>query len=119
MTWATFLAAFAAALLSGLGVGSAGLFVTYLVFVKKLSQIAAQGLNLVFYLCSSAAALAVHLFRTPLLVRCALFLIPFGLIGSFVGARFATALPQALLRRMFGILLIATGAVGLLSRRQK
>ena len=114
----TFLVAFCVAALSGMGVGGAGLLVTFLVFVKKAPQIAAQGANLVFYLFSSLAALAVHLFRTPLLFRCALFLIPFGLVGGFFGTRLALFLPQALLRRLFGALLIAVGAFGLFSRKK-
>ena len=111
--------AFCAAVLSGLGVGSAGLFAAYLVFVKKMPQIAAQGLNLLFFLFSSAAALAVHIFRTPLLYKCLLFLIPFGLLGSFFGAYLAAVLPQALLRRLFGVFLILSGALALFARKKE
>ena len=117
--WLTAAVAFCVAVLSGLGVGGAGLFVTYLVFARKTPQLAAQGLNLLFFLFSSASALAVHIFRTPLLYKCLLFLIPFGLVGSFCGAYLAVLLPQALLRRLFGVLLILSGALALFSRKKE
>ena len=116
--WLTAAVAFCVAVLSGLGVGGAGLLVTYLVFVKKTPQLAAQGLNLLFFLFSSTAALTVHIFRTPLLYKCLLFLIPFGLLGSFCGAYLAVLLPQALLRRLFGVLLILSGALALFARKK-
>lgn len=108
--------AFFIAILSGLGVGSAGLLVTWLTVVEKLPQITAQGINLIFFIFSSGAALAVHVFRTPLLWQSLPLLLVAGICGSFLGASLATVLPQVLLRRIFGYMLIATGAVGLLKK---
>lgn len=115
----TVLITFFVALLSGLGVGSAGLLVTWLTLVEKSPQITAQGINLLFFLFSSGAALLVHVFRTPLLWRCIFLLIPLGILGSLCGVWLATVLPQALLRRLFGILLIASGAIGLFGKRKR
>ena len=105
---------FLIAILSGLGIGSAGLYVMWLSFAEELPQIVAQGTNLLFFICSSGAALTVHVFRTPLLWKSILPLIVMGLVGSVLGVSLAGVLPQALLRRLFGILLIITGAMGLL-----
>lgn len=110
---------FLVAVLSGLGVGSAGLLVTWLVFVEKVPQITAQGLNLLFFLFSSGAALLLHTLRTPLLWKSLLFLIPAGILGSLLGVRLASALPQELLRRLFGVLLILAGGSGLFSKGKK
>ena len=107
------------ATLSGLGVGSAGLLVTFLVLVRNVPQITAQSSNLVFFLFSSGAALLIHAFRTPLLGKMLLFLIPTGLIGSLLGVSLAGLLPEVLLRRLFGILLILLGSLGLLPRKKK
>ena len=107
------------AVLSGLGVGSAGLLVVYLTLVQQLPQLAAQGLNLLFFLFASGAALTVHAFRTKLLFGCILLLLPGGILGSLWGAGLAHALPEALLRRLFGGLLIASGAIGLFRRRKR
>lgn len=105
--------AFGVAVLSGLGVGSAGLLVAYLTAVAGMPQHVAQGTNLAFFLFASGAALLVHMRRTPLPVGCILLLLPGGLLGSYLGAVLAYAVPQDLLRQLFGVFLILTGIYGL------
>ena len=114
--WQTSVVTFLVATLSGLGVGSAGLLVVWHTVFENVPQLMAQGQNLVFFILSSGAALLCHLFRTPPLLACLLFLIPFGIIGSFVGFSLTTVLPAALLRRSFGSMLIVSGALGLFKR---
>ena len=104
---------FLLSVLSGLGVGSAGLLVAWLTLLCDTPQLTAQGINLVFFIFSAGAALAVHAFRTPLLWQFLFFLIPAGLLGSLLGTALATVLPQALLRRLFGLMLTAAGVMGL------
>lgn len=111
--WLTALITFLVAVLSGLGVGSAGLLVTWLTLVEKAPQLTAQGINLVFFIFSAGAGLAVHVFRTPLLWKSILWLLPTALLGSLFGTALAAALPQALLRRLFGYMLILSGGAGL------
>ena len=117
--WLLSLISFGVAILSGLGVGSAGLLVVYLTAIEHQAQLTAQGLNLVFFLFSSGAALSVHLLRTPLLFGCILLLLPGGVAGSLFGTALAHRLPEALLRRLFGFLLILSGAFGLFRAKQK
>ena len=112
------LVAFLVAVLSGLGVGSAGLLVVFMTTAMQMPQLTAQGLNLIFFLFSSGAALTVHLLRTPLLFGCVLLLLPGGFLGSYLGAVLAHAIPQALLRRLFGGLLIVAGLSGLLGKKK-
>ena len=114
----TILVSFAVALLAGMGVGSAGLLVLFLTFVQGVSQIEAQGVNLLFFLCASGAALLVHLFRTPPLWGLLLLLIPAGLLGAWGGTALALYLPQALLRKLFGWFLILSGTLGLFGKKK-
>ena len=116
--WLMAIVSFLVAILSGLGVGSAGVLVVYLTFAEQVPQLMAQGLNLFFFLFSSGAALLLHLTRTPLLFGCILLLLPGGIFGSFFGTRLAAFLPEDLLRRLFGALLITSGAAGLLRQRK-
>ena len=109
--------ALAVAVLSGLGVGSAGLLVVYLSLVMELPQLMAQGLNLFFFLFASATALCLHLTRTPVLGGCLVLLLLGGLPSAFFATRLAVFLPQELLRRLFGLFLIASGALGLFKKR--
>jgi uncharacterized membrane protein YfcA len=116
--WLTLSVAFAIAVLSGLGVGSAGLFVVYLTMVEHLPQLTAQGLNLMFFLFSSGAALTVHLARTKLPYGCILLLLLGGIPGSLAGAALAHAVSEDLLRRLFGGLLIVAGLSGLFGNKK-
>ena len=55
------IASFLIALLTGMGVGSGGIFVVYLTLLHGVEQLAAQGLNLYFFIFSTAAASIIHL----------------------------------------------------------
>ncbi|MBE6604251.1 MAG: sulfite exporter TauE/SafE family protein [Ruminococcaceae bacterium] len=103
--------------LSGMGVGSAGLLVTWLTVACDAPQLMAQGINLIYFIFSAGAALVLHVFRTPLLWKCLLFLLPAGILGSLLGARLALRLPEELLRRLFGWALILIGSTGLLRHK--
>ena len=112
-TWITIAAAFVAGALSGLGVGSAGLFVLYLTFALQMDQISAQGVNLVFFLLSAGASLLLHIKKRPipwvvvgLLVVCA---IP----GSVLGTYLVSVLDRNLIRRLFGVMLVVSGSMAL------
>ena len=116
--WLTVAMALGVAILSGLGVGSAGLLVVYLTLVKHLPQLAAQGLNLVFFLFASGAALWVHALHIKLPRGYILPLLLGGIPGCLLGAAWAHVLPAHLLKSLFALLLIASGAVGLLRRKK-
>ncbi|MBQ7337500.1 MAG: TSUP family transporter [Clostridia bacterium] len=111
------LAALLIAVLSGMGVGSGGLLVLYLTAVRDTPQIAAQGLNLLFFIFASAASLCIHLTRrhTPALL--VMTLAVGGLLGSLLGTRLAIGLPEAWVSRLFGLFLVSAGLLAF--RRSK
>ena len=111
-------AAFATAMLAGMGVGGGGLLVLYLAFFSALSQQEAQGVNLLCFLCSAGAGLAVHLKKRKL---------RFPVLALFAGAALLTAIPgsilagkiaSSLLRRLFGALMAAGGLWSLFSGKE-
>ena len=57
------------AILSGLGVGSGGLFVIWLTMVEGVGSIEARGMNLLFFVFSATSALLFHLIRRRIRVR--------------------------------------------------
>ena len=58
--------AFIIAVIVGMGIGGGGFFVIYLTLCLGYNQIIAQGTNLLFFLISALASLAVHARRRRL-----------------------------------------------------
>ncbi len=115
----TLLIAFGIALLSGLGVGGGGLFVIYLTLAADVPQLTAQGMNLLFFLFSASGAVAVHLFRRHIHGTAVLCMIVFAVLGALLGVSLSHALPNDILRKLFGTMLIITGVSALLKKKNK
>lgn len=109
----TVIASFVLAALSGMGVGGGGLFVVFLALFSDLPQITIQGINLLFFIFSAGAAVLVHLSKRKIFGRAVLTMITVGILGSLAGSALTGVLPAHLLRRLFGILLVATGMMGI------
>ena len=114
----TLRAAFLSAVLSGLGIGSAGIFVLYLTLIAGYAQPEAQALNLLFFLLSAGAALLLHIRERRIPVRVVLFLVVCAIPGALIGSYLARVLDAGLLRKLFGGMLVVTGLPSLLSRRR-
>lgn len=106
-----------AAVLSGLGVGSGGLLVIWLTLVENYPQLTSQGLNLLFFLFSSGAAMIFHLTHRKIYFEAVAVLVAFGLAGSLAGSLLSGIIGGELTRRIFGIMLIISGMLSL--RTQK
>ncbi len=117
--FATLIAAFVAAILSGLGIGSAGLFVLYLTLIAGYSQPEAQALNLMFFILSAGAALLLHVRERKIPWRVVLFLIACAIPGALVGSFLVRALNATIIRKLFGGMLVVTGIPTLLSGKRK
>ena len=95
-----------------MGMGSGGLLVVYMRLLGGESQLALQSLNLMFFIFSSGASLAVHLPRRRIYGGALVLMALFGIIGAVLGSAAAIALDGEILRRIFGYMLIATGGFG-------
>ena len=103
------LATFAAAILSGMGVGSAGLFILYLTLVAGYPQPQAQALNLLFFILSAGSAMLCHARTRRIPKKLAALLILCALPGSVLGNHLVNILDADLIRKLFGGMLIVTG----------
>lgn len=119
MDWITVAAAFLIAILSGMGVGSAGLLVVYLTVVLDVSQLTAQGINLLFFLFAASAALCVHILRRHIPFSRVILAALAGMLGALPGVWTAEILPQNLVRILFGMLLIFAGIRSFFSKSDK
>ena len=101
------------ALLSGMGVGSAGLLVVWLTMTGSVSQPVAQALNLYFFMFSSAASLPVHLRRRKIFPTAAALMIVAGTAGAVAGSVLSAHVDHSILRRLFGGMLVFCGTASL------
>ena len=102
-----------AAVFSGLGVGSGGLLVIYLTMLGEYDQITAQGLNLLFFLFSSGAAMLYHLMHRKLNYGVIMMLVSFGLVGAALGAALLNIFGGDFVRKIFGVMLIISGILAM------
>ena len=107
-----FLAGFA----GGLGVGGGGILLLYLTAFTETNQLSAQGINLVFFLPTAAAALFLHFKNGFVKWKTALLAVVFGIPAVFFGFFIAKSIDEGFLRLGFALLLLFIGLKELLRK---
>ena len=110
------LAGAACGVLSGFGIGGGSLLLIYMTSIAGMAQSAAQGVNLIYFLPTSSAALVSHAKNGLIEKKALLWAVPPGMIASLAAAWAATAMDPGLLRRLFGIFLLVIGVRMLLKK---
>lgn len=102
--------------LSGCGIGGGSLLLIYMTAVAGLGQAEAQGINLIYFIPTSAAALVSH-FKNRLVNTTALIwaAIP-GCAVSLAASIAATCMDSAVLKKLFGAFLVVSGVRMLLRK---
>ncbi len=96
-------------ILSGFGIGGGSLLLIYMTSFAGVPQDLAQGVNLLYFLPTAAAALPTH-FKDGNIEKAALLpAIAAGLAGTALAAWAATALDVESLRKCFGAFLLIVG----------
>ena len=109
--------AFIIAILSGLGIGSGGLFLIWLSSVVGVDPLTARGMNLLFFVFSASAALVINIKDKRILPKDLILPTIPALLGALVGLRIGGAMNAELLRRIFGIILVFSGARAFVGKR--
>jgi uncharacterized membrane protein YfcA len=100
-----------------LGIGGAIIMIPALVFFMGFSQQMAQGTSLAVMLPPIGILAAYNYYKAGQVnIRFAIILAVAFLIGSYFGSKFALTLPQPLLKKIFGVLLLLVAAKMLLSK---
>lgn len=100
------LAGAAAGALGAMGLGGGGVLLLWLA-LSGVEQLAAQGINLTFFLPVGAVGVWMHWRAGLIQPRAALPMAAGGLIGLAAGVALAGRLPGALLSKLFGALVAA------------
>ena len=97
------------AALSGLGVGSGGLFVIFLTSFLHFSPTDARVTNLLFFIISSLGAFIVHSMRGKIRYKIVFFVSVIGAFGTVLGTVAGSMIGDSLLKFSFGSLLLFSG----------
>lgn len=96
-------------IISGMGIGGGTILIPSLVLFSGLSQIQAQGINLVVFLPISIVAIITHKKQGNLEFQYIKTIIIGGVISALVGSLIAVKINEDMLRKFFGIFLMAIG----------
>jgi uncharacterized membrane protein YfcA len=100
-----------------LGIGGAIIMVPALVFILGFSQHMAQGTSLAVMLPPIGIIATYNYWKAgEVNLKYALILAVAFLLGSYFGSKFALTIPQNVLKKIFGILLLLVAAKMLLSK---
>lgn len=103
------LCGFGAAIISAWGIGGGTLLLLVMTLFLGVDQRTAQGINLLFFLPTALSALICHTKNGFLDKPTLKAAVPFAVAAALFGAWLATTLDVELLRRPFGIYLLASG----------
>ncbi len=100
-----------------LGIGGAIIMIPAMVFLLGISQQTAQGTSLAVMLPPVGILAAYNYYKAGQVnIKFAIVLAVFFIVGSYFGSKIALNLPQAALKKIFGILLLLVAARMLLSK---
>lgn len=100
-----------------LGIGGAIIMIPALVYLLGVSQLTAQGTSLAVMLPPIGIIAAYNYYKAgEVNIRFAIILAICFLIGSYFGSKLSLTIPQALLKKIFGVLLLLVAAKMLFSK---
>lgn len=108
--------------LMGLGIGGGGLYIVYLTLWHGVEASVARGTNLLFFILTSVASMAIHLRKRKIFPIQVLVLVLFGSLGSLIFANFSNILDPEIPKKVLGSVLILMGGLCIWSvfdRREK
>lgn len=108
----------AAGIISGMGIGGGAILIPALVFFVNPEQHIAQSVNLLFFIPTAAVALAIHIKKRNIDFKTGLPILLFGLAGAVLGSKLALALDGGLLRKIFGVFLLAMGLYEIFGKKK-
>ena len=112
-----------AGLLSGalgaMGLGGGAVLIIYLTLFTDTEQLAAQGINLLFFIPIALLAVIIYSVKKKIKWRLTVSLSIWGLLGAFCGIMLTKSLGGDLTSKVFGGLLILMGLSEIFKRRNK
>lgn len=117
--WIASLVGLGSAILASLGLGGGSVLLIYLTVIAGMNQMAAQGINLIFFIPIAIVALIIHIKNKLIDIKTALWSALFGIAGVFGGYFLARFLGDQLLGKAFAVLLFLFGLSELFHKKEK
>lgn len=105
-------------IITGFGIGGGTLLILYLTMFRGTSQLAAQGINLLYFIPTAGCALISHIKGKRIVWRAVIFAAIAGAVTTIAAALIAARLDMTLLRRIFGAFLLIVGISELFNKQK-
>ena len=105
-------------LLGALGFGGGGILILYLTLYRNMSQLNAQGINLLFFIPIAIFALIIHNKNKIIDWKLAIRFIICGLVGVAIGYILIINIDEGLIRKIFAFILIFAGIKDLIIKKK-
>ena len=119
MTPYVILASFLSGLLGAMGIGGGSVLIIYLTTFLSLEQKNAQGINLLFFIATGIFALISNIKKGLVDKKLFLKLMPTAAAGMLLGFIILPRIATALLKKLFGGILLILGVKTLFEKRSK
>ena len=110
------LAGFLAGIAGSMGLGGGSVLIIYLTVFAGVEQLAAQGINLIFFLPTAAVAVFVYSKKGIIKWRKILPVMVLGAVGTLITGFWVGQLKAALIKKIFGFVIAVYGAFELFRR---
>lgn len=114
-----FIAGLFAGILGSMGLGGGGILILYLTLIKDISQLKAQGINLLFFIPTAIITLFIHTKNKLIKWKIAIKYIIFGIVGLLMGSLIINYVNETILRKLFSVILIVIGMRELISKQKE
>ena len=111
-----FLVLFACSVISSMGLGGGGLLILYLIGIRGVSQLTAQGINLFFFVPCSVLSVIIYIKNGLVKPKKLLPMLAGSALGALGGSLIVNRIGADALKTLFAFFLIVSGTALLLSK---
>ena len=119
MNISVLLAGLFSGVLGAMGLGGGAVLIIYLTLFTNTEQLAAQGINLLFFIPIALLSVIIYSIKKKIKWRLTIILSLWGLIGAALGIMLTKYLGGEITSKLFGALLIIMGIYEIFKRNNK
>lgn len=113
------IAGFLSGIIGSMGLGGGAVLLIYLSLFKNTDQLAAQGINLLFFIPIGLLSVIIFAIKKQIKWKTVLFLSGSGLVGAAVGVWLSGFIGSDVISKIFGGVLVLAGGFGIINALKK